>query len=279
MNYGGMGLFLEKEGFDIVQDFKKINCPYKNFSVEWEYLDGIDDRCMVNSALDWINSTKENTFTLCWTMQTHYPYFSSGSEVQFNTNNKSLNRYLNALNNSDKAFGILMDELSKKNMLDETLVFVTGDHGEAFGRHDQITHGSEIYEENLHIPLMLINPKLFHGETDNRIGGLIDIAPTVSHIVGMKSPTEWQGRSLLNNQPKDRAFFFGPYADFLFGTRYGNWKYIYNASTTNSELYDLSKDPKETTNLAAENKALVDSQYQYLAAWIQFHTKKMNSLD
>lgn len=272
-----MGAFLKKNGFSIVEDFKNMKCNYEKFSMEWEYMDGIDDRCMVNTALEWINSTGNNSLTICWTMQTHYPYFSSGVELQYPTSNKDFNRYLNALNNSDKAFGYLMEGLQKENKLDETLVIVTSDHGEAFGRHDQVTHSSKIYEENINIPLMLINPKLFFGETDVRIGGLIDIAPTVLHILGINSPAEWEGRSLVNDQPKTRTFFFCPYADFLFGTRYANWKYIYNASTSSSELYDLNIDPKESKNLASIYKSFVDSQYHYIGAWVQFHTNKLKS--
>ena len=275
INFNSMDLYLDYQAFDTVADFRDFACPNANFQSDWEYLDGVADECMVKGALNWIKSSTKNNLLLCWTMQTHYPYFVVGEEKIFDTGNVDFNRYLNALKNSDEAFGNLMNGLKQLDILDETLVIVVGDHGEAFGRHDQTTHGSKIYEENIHIPCMLINRRLFHGEKDDRIGGLTDIAPTIANILNLKSPKEWQGQSLLNPKPFNRTFFFCPYADFLFGTRKDNWKLIYNATELEFELYDLYKDPLETTNLADQFPEIVNKEYEYLAAWVQHQNSMM----
>jgi lipoteichoic acid synthase len=108
---------------------------------------------------------KRPFFATLWTVQTHYPYFYSGEEKDYHVNNPDLNRYLNALHHSDQSLGKLMNELRKRGLEESTLVVIVGDHGEAFGRHEQFTHASKIYEENVHVPLILVNKKLFHGQT------------------------------------------------------------------------------------------------------------------
>src|SRR5207237_5760195 len=97
-------------------------------------------------------------FSVIWTYQTHYPYFFSEKEEKYDDSDPVFNRYLNAVKHSDLVLGNLLSELKRKGLFESTLVVVIGDHGEAFGRHDQTTHASKIYEENLHIPCVFINP-------------------------------------------------------------------------------------------------------------------------
>jgi lipoteichoic acid synthase len=155
---------------------------------------------------------------------------------------------------------------------------VFGDHGEAFGTHGQFTHASNIYEENLKVPCLLINPKMFNGERDPRIAGMIDVAPTITHLLKLPLPKEWQGNSLLGNYKRDHTFFIGPYSDFQFGSRFNNWKLIYNATTNQYSLFDIIKDPGETKNVADKNKKLVENEFELMAGWVQFHQNYMNRI-
>lgn len=278
-HFSGMDSFLVKQGFYPVENYKDVRCEGLVFTSRWSMLDGVDDRCMAKAIAERLDGAKDSaSIQIAWTMQTHYPYFYSGDEKKYTATNPDLNRYLNALQNIDEAFGILMDGLSTKKRLSETMVIVVGDHGEAFGRHDQITHASKIYEENLHIPCMIIWPGHFHGDRDNRIGSIIDIAPTILHAAGISIPTNWQGQSLLGSSSKEQAFFFSPYSNFLFGTRKDNWKLIYDAMDNSFELYDLAADPMESNNVSAQYPEKVEQGYLDIAAWVQYHNTFMNNL-
>jgi lipoteichoic acid synthase len=210
-----------------------------------------------------------------WTYQTHYPYYASGQQKNYTPNDSTLNRYLNAVNHSDLVLGKIMEELKRTGLFESTLVVVIGDHGEAFGEHDQITHASKIYEENLHIPFILINPA-FKGERKTEIGGMVDVAPTIMNVLGFGSPKQWQGESLFVLHPNKRTYFFCPWSDYLFGYREGNKKYIYNATKDKTEIYDLEKDPNEKNNIAASENILLT--HQKLAAWVQYQDKFMNDI-
>jgi|GEM_PF-823530 len=274
------GEFLAHRDFDTIEDCKNLKCKQKFVITQkgWDPLDGINDECTGQELISWIkNKPDKPFFTMMWTYQTHYPYFASGEEQKYDTSDPSLNRYLNAVHHSDLMLGKIMEELKANNLFESTLVVLVGDHGEAFGRHEQTTHASKIYEENLHIPCVFINPA-FKNERSAAIGGSKDIAPSIMNILGIPAPDKWQGKSLFTSNKNDRTYFFAPWADFLFGYREGNKKYIYNATKGITEIYDLLKDPHEAKNLAADLPLEVELCHQRLAAWVQYDNKFMEGI-
>lgn len=273
------GEFLGNRKFDEIKDCNTLECS-KSFEVKdekWDYLDGKDDACTAEDLSSWIKQDGEKPFfAMMWTYQTHYPYFVSGEEQTY-SNDPVFNRYLNAVHHSDIALGKMLEELKQDGLDKSTLVVVVGDHGEAFGRHQQTTHASGIYEENLHVPCILINPA-FKGTHSKGTGGLIDIAPTIAGLLGYEAPVEWQGRSLLKAKENDRVYFFTPWADYLFGYREGNHKYIFNATKNLTEMYDLEKDPQETINLASLFPGKAAVSRQRIAGWVQSMNTYMDTL-
>lgn len=274
------GEFLSNRSFDDIKDCSTVNCE-KGFAVKddkWDFLDGKDDECTGDDLFAWVNQEKEKPFfAMMWTYQTHYPYFASGEEVSYNTADPVFNRYLNAVHHSDAVLGKLLDDLKANGLSESTLVVVVGDHGEAFGRHQQTTHASGIYEENLHVPFFLINPS-FKAEHKDGIAGLVDIAPTVLDLLGYDPSEKWQGKDLFTATKNDRVYFFTPWADYLFGYREGDYKYIFNATKNISEMYDLKNDPQETTNIASQFPDKTDISHQRIAGWVQSSNKYMNTL-
>jgi lipoteichoic acid synthase len=188
-----------------------------------------------------------------------------------------LNKYLNAIRHSDQAFGQLMEYLYKNNLEKETLVIVVGDHGEAFKQHGQIGHATKLYEENIKIPLILINPA-FKSERKDMIGGMVDVAPTIFHLINQSAPEAWQGSSLFSKNHKNSAYFFCPWSDYLFGARSGDYKYIYDALNNETEIYDLKKDPEEKDNLASKRPDIADKSFKKVAAWAQYQDKFVKKL-
>ncbi len=271
------GEFLALRKFDTIKDCRNLNCAQKFGMNEKEFdpLDGTNDECTGAALMNWVkNEPNKPFFTMMWTYQTHYPYYFSGQEKQFDTSDPILNRYLNAVKHSDLVLGKIIDELKANNLFESTLIVVVGDHGEAFGRHDQTTHSSKIYEENLHIPCIFINP-LFKKERSEVTGGSIDIAPTIMNVLGLPASDEWQGKSLFTGKKNDRVYFFAPWADYLFGYKEGDRKYIYNATNGETEIYDLNTDPQETKNIVQELPGQIEWCHQRLGAWIQYQNKFM----
>ena len=278
--YSNMGMYVRNQGFDISEDNTTIPCKFEKFGNTQTFLDQLDDRCLVTRYFEWADSVKnKKKFSMLWTTQTHYSYLFRGKEVDYVQGKKDLNNYLNALQENDIAFGMLMEGLKKRNMLENTLVILTADHGEAFGTHDQVIHATKVYEENVHVPFILYNPILCKQKTNDKLSGLIDVAPSINHLLGLPKPAEWQGKSLfLPGSGNDRVFFLCPFSDFLFGTRTSTWKYIYNGTTDEEELYDLKSDPKELKNVANEHPEVTKLEFEMLAGWTQYQNAKMKLL-
>jgi len=181
----------------------------------------------------------------------------------------------------DSRIGILYEHLKQKDILDDTLFIITSDHGDMHGEHyylgnhhQLMGHHLCVYEELIHVPLIVRYPEKFPpGKRVENLTQTLDIFPTISEILGIEVK-DLQGYSLLSSlteRPKrnftlteyqksllmaDRNMNVDPDFDFrvfnrwLKAYREGKYKYIW-ASDGRDELYDLEKDPKEKENLAS----------------------------
>lgn len=273
--YQNVDGFLSHRSFDVVSDCNDRTGGHPTLlGVSKEHSDeGCDDRSTVAVLNDWIDQNDgQPFFGMMWTVMTHAPYYPSGPEVVFDQENALENRYLNALRGSDEALGNLMAHLEARGLADSTLVVVVGDHGEAFGQHVTWFH-DVIYEECVHVPLLFINPRLFHGENNQQLGGSQDIAPTILDLLGYPLPDAWQGRSLFSANRSPRTYFFEPFGEFWFGFREGDLVFLYEATTSQFKVYDMAKDPMQTRDLAREKRDLLPLATERLAAWVQFQNR------
>lgn len=282
--FNGQDEFLAAHDVESQEDYRTIPCDLTVNSSGFEqtvhdlvarkqYFEGVHDQCTADALNRWITADRQRPFfAVLWTFMTHHPYFASGEETDFGVAEESLNRYLNGLRAGDRALGSVLQTLEENGLADSTLVVVLGDHGEAFGRHGQVAHAANIYEENVHIPFFLINPA-FKGEASNTIGGIVDIAPTILDILRLPMPGDWQGRSLFAEDRSPRTYFFTPWADLIYGYREGNEKYIYNVTTNRYAIYDVVADPGETRDLIGEQPAKKREIANRLAAWIQYQNQ------
>lgn len=249
---------------------------------------GMDDPPMFDQLLQWIGKDPGKPFyVMVWTQQTHDPY-SQGPGQQLlplggdTTTRKglALNRYLNNLHVADEQLGRLFATLRQRHLDQNTLVVITGDHGEAFGfPHPWFFHGTALYQESTNVPLILWNPVLFNpGSRSDVVGAHVDLNPTVFDLMGIDSPASWQGFSLKDPNRPQRCYFSSDTGYLLEGMRQGNEKYIYNATLGREELYDLASDPTEQHNLAKQQPNLCREYNERLAAWTNFQRDHLDAL-
>ena len=170
-------------------------------------------------------------------------------------------RYLEALYDAeisyhDVHFAAVMEGLEKRGIADETMVVITSDHGEEFWDHGSVGHGHSVYDELLHIPLIVRIPGVTEGKQRIESAvGLVDIMPTILDALGQEIPEDLSGRSFLPELRGDTAT--APrtaVAGFMKGWRtlaVGDLKYI-QRTLSGTWLYDVAEDPGETEDLAKE---------------------------
>jgi arylsulfatase A-like enzyme len=136
---------------------------------------------------------------------------------------------------------------------------VYGDHGEAFGQHDgNFAHTFFLYEENVHVPLIVAEPGVIAEEIRARkVVSLVDLAPTLLDLAGEAVPALYRGRSMLDGVPR-AAVFFTDYSLKLAGVRDGRWKWIGEIGSGRGKLFDLDVDAAEKHDAAAGHPELAD---------------------
>ncbi len=260
--------FLSKRRLDVAADMYALASPQfpktSGFS--------IDDRAYIPAALDFIRVSKNTPWFITFLpVMPHHPYtipfpefhlYSEKEVLEAPTRAERLLReYLNSLHYADHVLGELVKALDEAHELDNTLLFVFADHGEAFYQHTgNYLHALKLYEENVATPFLIFNRTLFsHAHAYPGITRHIDIAPTALDMLGLKAPTSFMGISLIRAHKARSAYFHTDWEDDISGVRDGAWKYIYSLTPSRSELYNLAEDPGEKQNVLSNYPKIAEA--------------------
>src|SRR5438067_3122684 len=172
---------------------------------------------------------------------------------------------------TDAAIGKLIAGLKARGLYENSIVAVMSDHGEAFGEHGERHHGIFLYDETIHVPLLIKLPveRSRGTRVDARVR-LVDVAPTILQALNMPIPAAMQGKSLLSlimKPSEDEASDRPAYAESIYGHRAFGWstlrswrtgKYLY-VDAPKREIYDQSADRHAEHNLASNATAVTDT--------------------
>ena len=264
-------------GFD--RGFETYDAPFHIRGPGEDRYHSVERRGMtvVDSALGWLNQHPQGPFFL-WLhfYDPHDPYDPPPPfKAQY-----SASPYDGEIAYVDSAIGKLLTTLRSRGLYDQTLIVVVADHGEAFGEHGEWSHGLFLYDETIHVPLVIKLPATgsIHSLIEARVG-LIDIAPTLLQKVGIVAPAAMQGTSLLglmkptssgdaNPAKSDAGAQDRPeYAETDYPYRAFGWsslrawragKYLY-IDAPRRELYDQAQDPEAAHNLAQSSPSVADT--------------------
>lgn len=275
--------YLAGAGFDIVEDYRQRKCDDGSLVDKTEfYSQSTTDACTFKSLRNWIDTGSDKPFfAMLWTFQQHYPYFQTTPGPRFDLpeikdNDWALEhktRYLKSVAEADALISGLVEHLRVTNKLAETLIVIAGDHGEAFGQHGSYGHGTNLYEEEVRVPIVFINPQLSAQRVTDRIFGHVDVAPTIADILGIAAPPSWQGFSLFRESPERPTYFFSAWHDLVIGSRKENRKTVYRALADTVEIFDLATDDAETKDIAGQDKQLAEAEKRRLTSWAASQNK------
>ena len=177
--------------------------------------------------------------------------------------------YDGSLAYTDRQLGRLLRGLVRRGRLDRTLVIVTADHGEELWDHKKFFHGQSLYDELLHVPLLVRLPGVGHGRVVEDVVRTVDLVPTIAETFGRPAPVG-DGRSLralAAGTPDDAArvaFALVSHAEPRTperqAVRTATKKLIRDVSDGAVQVYDLVADPKEKRNLGPAAPGTADLQ-------------------
>ena len=188
----------------------------------------------------------------------------------------------------DSCVGKLLAQLRTRGRYENSLIAVMADHGEALGEHGEDTHGIFLYDETIHVPLLLKMPgERGAGKRVSDRVGLVDVLPTILQSVRAPIPAEVQGQSLAalvqavrsgasaNSKsalPDRPAYAESDYSHRTFGwsslraLRTGKYLLI---DAPHKELYDQSSDPESRHNLSTSYSAVLGTLNSQLSQFRQ----------
>jgi|HubBroStandDraft_5_1064220.scaffolds.fasta_scaffold13705_3 choline-sulfatase len=228
---------------------------------------------VVTHAFTWLDKQRKGPFFVWVHMyDAHDPY---DPPQPYKSRYKS-EPYDGCIAYEDAAVGKIIQGLKLRGLYDNTVIVVTADHGESLGAHGEDTHGVFLYDETIHVPLLIKLPKNAGARRIDSEVELADIMPTLLQETGIAIPAEVQGESLLPLMGTDEAASAAaaatwqhrsvysqsvyPHADYGWSSL-RSWrteKYLY-VQAPRRELYDKRTDPTAEHNLAPASPAIADT--------------------
>jgi arylsulfatase A-like enzyme len=295
---GNVEPFLHAANFKGPTYIAQEDTNFAAWTRETRHAGSIDDRFTVNEAIRWISGLDGKPFFLSMNLQnSHVPYvvppdfprrFSS-DRLNFTIRFGYFPRdkaqvvkdvYADSLSYVDAQIGRLFDYLKRRNLWDETIIVVTGDHGQAFYEHDFASHGGPILNEVMKVPLIIRAPKL-RPTLDHRPAQHIDVPPTVLDLLGLPPHPSFQGVSLLDPRSNSNRsiYMVAQTSDaYQYGIVRSGLKLIYDEWQQQYFLYDLNSDPGEQIDIAPAKSSTVKELARRLHTWyklqIDYYTDK-----
>ncbi len=211
-------------------------------------------------------STEGPWFSYLHLITPHAPYDQGGADGA----PTDKERYCAEVRVADALMEDVLTELERRGLADSTWIIVTADHGEEFGEHGGVRHATQLFEESIHVPLMVSGPGLRSGELPGVVS-LVGLAPTLEDVFGLP-PQErppYAGRSWLPlilglDDPGRPSFVLSELpalgSDFLpvkSAVLQWPWKAIVEERQGHGQLFRLDEDPRETDDVASENPAIL----------------------
>lgn len=169
--------------------------------------------------------------------------------------------YLAEIQSADMAFGRFVGELKRRGVYDNSMIVFTSDHGIEFGEHGaMMQHGTSLYEESIRAPLAMKLPySQFGGHIVNSPTSSIDLLPTISQVLNIPTYRSYFGRDIIREAQR-LSFEMGVISESpvcgcekrVVSFKRNDHKLIYNPNNGGIEVYDLTRDPHEKTNLFRE---------------------------
>lgn len=171
----------------------------------------------------------------------------------------------------DRELGAFLEILRRRGLFERSLVIVVGDHGESLSEHGEATHSAYCYDATLRVPLLVRRPD-GEGLRSDAVVSVVDVFPTALAALGLDPGDGHDGHDLAAAPIADRAVYCESYAGYL---NYG-WSPLAGVvdartkflASSEPELYDLSRDPHEERDRAAERPDEVERGRRRLAEFL-----------
>lgn len=186
-------------------------------------------------------------------------------------------QYDGAIAYVDRSVGSVIDNLRRSGAYDNTLIVITSDHGEALGEHNALSHGTSMFDEQVRVPLIVKLPQQTEGSVVEGTTALTDVFLLVAsrgqHAVTPHADVVTESFPIVSSSPPQSRMQRGR------AIIRGSYKLVQPGDAWPAALFNLSKDPGETNDIAAVEPVRVAELSAALRAWTQAHFPRRNDGD
>jgi len=230
---------------------------------------GYEDDVLLDPATEWMAAQDQPFALSLLTVGGHHDYVLPDTfELQRFAEDDELNLYLNTAAYYDRFLGRLFDRIDDLGIADETVVALVGDHGEGFGEHGLRQHDNTIYEEGVHVPLLVHDPGDAVGRTVDVPVTTAGTMPSVLDALGYRVDGAAAVAAPIRTAEPAPVHLSCQSVNRCLSRVDGSSKFVHHFGHRPDELFDLDADPGEQDNLLstlsrAEQAALRED----LLAW------------
>lgn len=301
--WGKMDRFLQTPNLDVFFDAERSGTPGRidptDDGIAREVREGvlsagvIEDERTTDVALRWMAASlaSRRPFFLNLDLQSsHFPYELPKSVARpfhpstidfdvsfvrypYKKTEIVRNAYYNALHEADRQLGRIVSALRAAGVLDDTILVVYGDHGEAFREKGQVTHAAQPIEAVARVPCVIVAPRYVRSAREDYPAELIDLPPTILGLLGWPPHPNFQGIDLFaaDRPPLAKRALFLHTENPLSHTDAvivgGRWKHTLDRAQGRTNLYDLAVDPGETRDVSETEPVIARNLERLLAFW------------
>ena len=267
---------INEEVFDLLDDVAATDSPFFLFAnymdAHWPYT----PPSPYDTLFPGKNESVRNDDYMALMREVH----SGQSRVPETWRRHLVSQYDGALAYLDEQVMLLIDKLRALELYDNTLIIITSDHGEAFGRRGLVGHGVSVYQDQVHVPLLVKWPNSGGEGRVHELVSLVDLFPTVVDLLGQKAPQPLPGVSLLElTQGMARHVISESYPNPGMAPRHAHHDRVERAlfagdlelitsSRGKRELYALDQDPNQDHNLFDEEPEEAALLIGWLDDWL-----------
>jgi len=253
-------VLLDFDSFENLKAIKRIDHVFEpseiirngTFKRQFGTETAIEEEIVQDDFFNYIQSVKSEGkpfFALYFPYWTHAPY-----EVPFEDTSKlgHLERYYKSQEYMNEKMKEFLNKLEKENVLENSIVVFTSDHGEGFGRKvGNFIHPNYLWDENLHVPFLIYAKGITDAapQTITNPTTVLDVAPTLAALTGIEPEKSWVGNNMFEGKTSP-VFIYTRAMNLHSGILDGNRKFFFNHVTGKNYYFDLKNDPLEEHNLA-----------------------------
>lgn len=207
-------------------------------------------------------ATGQPVLSVYYSFVAHWPYPDYGPTTHVAHPGRPQNAYCNNLRYLDQQIERIYKHLQARRVLDDTIVVLAGDHGEAFGQHaHNYTHSRMSYNENVRTPALLLNAGLFPPRVVTQPTSHVDVLPTLLDALGLSyDESRLQGESLFRERFRRKYIFFYGNEDTLSSVSAEDMKLQIGLRDGSCWAFNLRSDPEERHRLSCGGSPALKEQ-------------------